>query len=730
MHGLTLGLSVLWILNPFSPVEASKNASVKCEELGPDLEDLSSSGTFDHLGENTQCLKDIHPSMKLYTKNIPEGCLLTGKDQQNYYTDISECSEEVKRVSKFAFLVHGFMPLQSSHSSSNLIGEWIDMKNKIVKEENTGAVMVDWRYGADADIEFLFKNNLMEILEDLLNLKPYQQAAANTRYVGAAIARIMEQIYQKNQQASFHCIGHSLGAHTCGFAGKAFRKISRMSLKRISGLDPVKPLFLNDDRISQQARLYRTDAETVDIIHTDSMLFGSFEPIGHFDFYPGSENKFGYDQPEAGVFGSHLSAIFIYMSTIGPKPCNATHICSSSVTNAGVQGCQVTKDAPAIGYNLQSVNSKNGIYAIEVKNKHLECFSPNVTKTLAIENYGNMNDQFGIMTAAKLALRFIDEAQKIVDDKIQGLELMIGALRRSATKMKKEEQKLLTNISIEFEVAQSKIIDARMNLKFLAKETMQRSDSLIKFLEAYKTNKKYRKYIFKRIANLLEKSAQFLTEAEKTYKIVDRHYINIKEYLKSFDHNFIQRLTESLKDTKSEKETVDKVGTLAVAGVILGCPVAVIANLAIPGTGLFEYVTLTVCGSAFSLTFGAAVKSVGFEADVSTLQADIASTVQNVKNQMENIEQHISTLRKEKQIAMDWKNHLDNMVHRGDLAELADAIDENLSLIVDEAIAEYKGLKCYAKNYFTFRICLEKCNDTCGDECKKGSKPCALADDL
>eukprot|EP00092_Neocalanus_flemingeri_P106828 GFUD01137082.1.p1 GENE.GFUD01137082.1~~GFUD01137082.1.p1 ORF type:complete len:724 (+),score=119.11 GFUD01137082.1:66-2237(+) len=723
MHGLTLGLSVLWILNPFSPVEASKNASVKCEELGPDLEDLSSSGTFDHLGENTQCLKDIHPSMKLYTKNIPEGCLLTGKDQQNYYTDISECSEEVKRVSKFAFLVHGFMPLQSSHSSSNLIGEWIDMKNKIVKEENTGAVMVDWRYGADADIEFLFKNNLMEILEDLLNLKPYQQAAANTRYVGAAIARIMEQIYQKNQQASFHCIGHSLGAHTCGFAGKAFRKISRMSLKRISGLDPVKPLFLNDDRISQQARLYRTDAETVDIIHTDSMLFGSFEPIGHFDFYPGSENKFGYDQPEAGVFGSHLSAIFIYMSTIGPKPCNATHICSSSVTNDGVQGCQVTKDAPAIGYSLQSVNSKNGIYAIEVKNKHLECFSPNVTKTLAIENYGNMNDQFGIMTGAKLALRFIDEAQKIVDDKIQGLEKIIVALRSSVTKMQREEQNLLRKITIEYQDAQSNIIEARMNLKFLAKETMQRSDSLIKFLEAYKTNKKYRKYIFKRMATLLEKSAQFLTQAENTYKTVEGHYRNIENNLIDFKNNFIRHLQEKLKDAQSSEDKTQNTGIILSVASIVGCPGALLMNILLPGTGVMETLSVTACITTAVSTVGKLATLKTLEKDIFSLQTDIASifSLQTI------IKQHISSLGIEKQIAMDWKSHMENM---GDLAELSLAIDENLSLIVDEAIAEYKGLKCYAKNYFTFRICLEECNDRCGDVCKKGSKLCALADNL
>jgi hypothetical protein len=35
-----------------------------------------------------------------------------------------------------------------------------------------------------------------------------------------------------------HCIGHSLGAHACGFAGKEIK------LKRITGLDPAGKLII------------------------------------------------------------------------------------------------------------------------------------------------------------------------------------------------------------------------------------------------------------------------------------------------------------------------------------------------------------------------------------------------------------------------------------------------------------------------------------------------------
>ena len=43
----------------------------------------------------------------------------------------------------------------------------------------------------------------------------------------------------------FHCVGHSLGSHTCGFAGKNFPKLG-LRMSRISALDPAGPLFLKN----------------------------------------------------------------------------------------------------------------------------------------------------------------------------------------------------------------------------------------------------------------------------------------------------------------------------------------------------------------------------------------------------------------------------------------------------------------------------------------------------
>lgn len=49
------------------------------------------------------------------------------------------------------------------------------------------------------------------------------------------------------------------------------------------GLDPAGPMFSH-----HPARLDRSDAHFVDVIHTDSGMLGFANPIGTVDFYPNS----------------------------------------------------------------------------------------------------------------------------------------------------------------------------------------------------------------------------------------------------------------------------------------------------------------------------------------------------------------------------------------------------------------------------------------------------------
>ncbi len=101
----------------------------------------------------------------------------------------------------------------------------------------------------------------------------YFKAVFNVRQVAKHIAKFMNDAFIMPKKV--HCIGHSLGAHVCGYVGK------EMKLARITGLDPAGPLF--GQRATE--RLDKSDAEFVDIIHTDSTL-GYNSPLGHVDFYP------------------------------------------------------------------------------------------------------------------------------------------------------------------------------------------------------------------------------------------------------------------------------------------------------------------------------------------------------------------------------------------------------------------------------------------------------------
>lgn len=72
-------------------------------------------------------------------------------------------------------------------------------------------------------------------------------------------------------------VGHSLGAHICGVAGK---RLKSMRIPVIVGLDPAYPL------IKEASRLAITDAEYVQVIHTDAGHLGLPYPVGHADYYP------------------------------------------------------------------------------------------------------------------------------------------------------------------------------------------------------------------------------------------------------------------------------------------------------------------------------------------------------------------------------------------------------------------------------------------------------------
>ena len=86
-------------------------------------------------------------------------------------------------------------------------------------------------------------------------------------------------------------IGHSLGGHTAGIAGK---KVSGGRVQTVIGLDPAGPLFNTG---TPGERIDRNDGNYVEIIHTNGWTLGFGEPLGQADFFP----NYGRSQPGCGV---------------------------------------------------------------------------------------------------------------------------------------------------------------------------------------------------------------------------------------------------------------------------------------------------------------------------------------------------------------------------------------------------------------------------------------------
>lgn len=71
-------------------------------------------------------------------------------------------------------------------------------------------------------------------------------------------------------------VGHSLGSHIAGRAAKQLKSPGKIAC--IVGLDPAKIGF---EFFERNKRLADTDADYVQVIHTNGETFGFRDPLGH-----------------------------------------------------------------------------------------------------------------------------------------------------------------------------------------------------------------------------------------------------------------------------------------------------------------------------------------------------------------------------------------------------------------------------------------------------------------
>lgn len=227
------------------------------------------------------------------------------------------------------FVIHGYRPTGSPPV-------WVqNIEKMLLDREDMNVIIVDWNRGA-ANVN-------------------YFKAVENTHKAADNLTAFIKMMQEHGASlSSIHMIGVSLGAHISGFVGANLNR----SIGRITALDPAGPQFIGTP---PEDRLDHTDAQFVDVLHTDIDALGFREPLGHIDFYANG----GADQPgcpKTILSGTsyfkcdHQRSVLLYLDSVDQTCASRAFPCASykdfldskcmDCDRFGAAGC------PVFGYDI------------------------------------------------------------------------------------------------------------------------------------------------------------------------------------------------------------------------------------------------------------------------------------------------------------------------------------------------------------------------------------------
>ncbi|XP_058458910.1 phospholipase A1-like isoform X1 [Malaya genurostris] len=223
-------------------------------------------------------------------------------------------------------LIHGWLGSVESEVIEPLATEFLE-------QGNFNVIAVDWEQGA----------------KTLL----YPVARYRVPKVATLVAAVINKLLEFGQSPEqIGMIGHSLGAHVAGLAGKQTNR----KVAFIIGLDPASPLFRFKKPIE---RLSATDAEYVEVIHTNGKALGFFKNIGKADFYPNG----GISQPGCGwsLTCHHERSVLYFKESLRVKNYFANRC--ADVENLHAE-CSLGQSTLG-GFELKRLNKKpSGVYYV------------------------------------------------------------------------------------------------------------------------------------------------------------------------------------------------------------------------------------------------------------------------------------------------------------------------------------------------------------------------------
>merc|ERR1712130_1024135 len=259
---------------------------------------------------------------------------------------LTRLKEQGADLSHLVILIHGFYSRPSVWADG--LAQLILAKDDTKKQ--LGVLVIDWE-------ESSRWKNVFEPWSD------YSKAVKNTRCLAEIAADLLEHL---SSRPSLHCIGHSLGAHVCGFMSNKLLEKGGKRMERITGLDPAgidwTTRLVGVMKVEPMAvlphvdkRLDASDADFVDVIHTDANFAGMMEPSGDVDFYIGrTEEKLGSSQKDCGCKDNcdHARSFKLFTESVSQQIKADTVFHCTETKKLSLEGCEEksTEKQPIVGY--------------------------------------------------------------------------------------------------------------------------------------------------------------------------------------------------------------------------------------------------------------------------------------------------------------------------------------------------------------------------------------------
>ncbi|XP_068625229.1 lipase member H-A-like [Battus philenor] len=189
----------------------------------------------------------------------------------------------------------------------------------------------------------------------------YYLASRLMRPVGFHVAEVLADLTQSGLDPSkLEILGFSLGAHTASYIAKNYQILTGRNISRIYALEPAGPCFRD---LEKDDRLDSSNADFVQVIHTNIDTFGMATAMGHVDFYV---NGGEYQPSDINLFPctgtcSHFKVLTLWLSAL-KNPSKFIAIKCNSIQQARDAKCydKVPMETNLMGPDVDV--SKPGIY--------------------------------------------------------------------------------------------------------------------------------------------------------------------------------------------------------------------------------------------------------------------------------------------------------------------------------------------------------------------------------